>query len=140
MKDDSRVLKYLQGDRVIVGVVGDISKKLKINPLISRSVVLVLLILFPKWVSVVYLIGFIIGYSLLLNKNKTMDTTKSTTKQGTTHTKDNADITESEIYKEYKEQYSDKDMYYLLGGQGTYQEPNTNNTLTDEQGDIGEED
>lgn len=132
MKDDSRVLKYLQGDRVIVGVVGDISKKLKINPLIARSVVLVLLILFPKWVSVVYLIGFIIGYSLLLHKNKT--------EHGTTHTKDNADITESEIYKEYKEQYSDKDMYYLLGGQGTYQEPNTNNTLTDDQGDIGEED
>lgn len=137
MKDDSRFLKYLQGDRVIVGVVGDISKKLKINPLIARSVVLVLLILFPKWVSVVYLIGFIIGYSLLLHKNKT--------ERDTNHTKDNADITESEIYKEYKEQYSDKDMYYLLGGQGTYQEPNdkshtnTNNTLTGEQGDKGEE-
>lgn len=132
MKDDSRVLKYLQGERVIVGVVGDAAKKLKINPLIARSVILVLLILFPKWVSVVYLIGFIIGYSLLLNKNKT--------KRDTTHKKDNAGITESEIYKEYKEQYSDKDMYYLLGGQGPYQEPNTNNTITDEQGDIGEED
>lgn len=137
MKDDSRVLKYLQGDRVIVGVVGDAANKIKIDPLIARLVVLVLLILFPKWISVVYLVGFIIGYSLLLHKNKTG--------RDTTHTKGNADITESEIYKEYKEQYSDKDMYYLLGGQGTYQEPNdkshtnTNNTLTGNQKDIGEE-